>query len=439
MPVRLLFLLCLLSFNLQAVPEIQTWKTKQGVPVYFVEAHQLPMLDVQVIFDAGSARDGGTPGLAAISSHLMSEGADGMSTDEISNAFESLGANFNTNATYDSASVSLRSLSEDAKLQKALKTMQAVISKPEFPEASFERERKRILIGIQAKKQNPGSLASEAFYATLYEGHPYATPTEGTEESLKAMTIADLKNFHNSYYVRNNAMVVLVGDISRKQAEKIALQLTADLPAGEKPAAIPTPAAITTAKLNHIEHPSTQTHILVGQPGVRRGDPDYFALYVGNHVLGGGGMISRLFKEVREKRGLSYSAYSYFSPMRVEGPFISGLQTRTDQTDEAITVLMENMQNFIKEGPTEAELEASKKNITGGFPMRIDSNSKILGYLAMIGFYGMPLDYLNTFNEKINAVTVADIKAAFKKRLQPENFVTVKVGPKPEQGAASDS
>ena len=439
MRTRILFILCLLSLNLQAVPEIQTWTTQEGVPVYFVEAHELPMLDVQVLFDAGSARDGEHPGLAALTSHLLSEGASGMSTDEISNAFESLGANFGSDASYDSASVSLRSLSEENKLNKALDTMQAVLAQPDFPEAAFERERKRILIGIQAKKQNPGALAGEAFYANLYEGHPYAQPSEGTEESLSALTVADLHGFHKKFYVKNNAMVVMVGDVSRQQAEAIAVTLTEDLPTGEKPLALPEPAPLADAINKHIEHPSTQTHVLVGQTGVRRGDSDYFALYVGNHVLGGGGMVSRLFSEVREKRGLSYSAYSYFSPMRVEGPFISGLQTRTDQTDEAIAVLMDTMQQFIDEGPTPEELEASKKNITGGFPMRIDSNSKILGYLGMIGFYGMPLDYLNSFNDNINAVTIEDIKAAFKKRLHPEKFITVKVGPKPEAESASGS
>jgi zinc protease len=178
-----------------------------------------------------------------------------------------------------------------------------------------------------------------------------------------------------------------------------------------------------------IDHPSTQTHILVGQTGIKREDVDYFPLYVGNHVLGGGGMVSRLFAEIREKRGLSYSANSYFSPMRENGPFTASLQTRTDQTKEALLVLQEQLKIFIDNGPTEAELEASKKNITGGFPLRLSSNSKIIAYIGMIGFYDLPRDYLETFNANVNAVTVDQIKDAFKRRLSPDKFVTVMVGP----------
>ena len=177
-----------------------------------------------------------------------------------------------------------------------------------------------------------------------------------------------------------------------------------------------------------IEYPSAQTHILVGQPGVKRGDSDYFPLYVGNHILGGGGMVSRLFSEVREKRGLSYSAYSYFSPMLFKGPFVAGLQTKTEQVDEAISVLLENIKNYITDGPTEEELVAAKKNITGGYPLRIDSNSKILNYVVVIGYYKLPFDYLDTFNSNVEAVTVDSIKDAFKRRINPDKLVVVKVG-----------
>jgi zinc protease len=145
-------------------------------------------------------------------------------------------------------------------------------------------------------------------------------------------------------------------------------------------------------------------------------------------VLGGGGMVSRLFEEIREKRGLSYSAYSYFSPMRFNGPFLAGLQTKSDQVDEALSVLMENINSYIETGPTEEELIASKKNITGGYPLRIDSNSKILSYLVVIAYYKLPLDYLDTFNANVEAVTIEQIKDAFNRRVTPDKLVTVMVG-----------
>ncbi len=424
---------CLFSSLANATPDIQTWVTEKGARVFFVEAHELPMIDIKVIFDAGSSRDKTSSGLAVLSNDLLSEGAAGKSVDEISNGFESLGAVYGSNAGYDSASVSLRSLSDRSKLVPALKNLIDVLALPDFPETAFERERNRMLIGLRSKKQSPAALAKDAYYEALYDQHPYARPSEGTEESLQAIKLDDLKAFHKKHYLANNAVIAMVGDISRKQADKIAEQLTEKLPVGEKQKSIPKVTELNKAKTIYIEHPSGQMHILMGQPGLKRGDADYFPLYVGNHVLGGGGMTSRLFKEIREKRGLSYSAYSYFNPMREAGPFLSSLQTRADQADEAITVLNDNLKLFIDQGPTEEELIASKKNITGGFPLRLASNSKILSYLSVIGFYGLPLDYLETFNANIEAVTVEQIKDAFKRRLNPDKFVTVKVGPKAEE------
>ena len=161
---------------------------------------------------------------------------------------------------------------------------------------------------------------------------------------------------------------------------------------------------------------------------MKRGDPDYFALYVGNHVLGGSGLVSRISDEIREKRGLAYSAYSYFFPMHVAGPFMMGLQTRTEKTSEAIALLQKTLRKYIDEGPTAEELKASKQNITGGFPLRLDSNAKIIGNLAVIGFYGLPLDYLDTFNRHVEAVSVKDIRDAFRRRIDPDDLVTVTVG-----------
>jgi zinc protease len=177
-----------------------------------------------------------------------------------------------------------------------------------------------------------------------------------------------------------------------------------------------------------IAHPASQSHILLGYPGIKRGDPDLFPLYVGNYILGGGGFVSRLTEEVREKRGLVYSVYSYFMPMAELGPFQIGLQTKKDQANAALKLVHETLDKFLKNGVTEKELIAAKANIIGGFPMRIDSNGKILDYLSVIGFYKLPLNYLDEYNKKVASVTTAQIKEAFNRRLKPENFVTVIVG-----------
>lgn len=421
-------LLFLTSGAVSASPEIQTWETSNGVPVYYVHAPELPMVDIQLVFDAGSSRDGDKPGLAMLTTGLMSQGAGGKDADAISSGFESLGAVFGADTGYDSSSMSLRSLTEEDLLASALANLELVMTQPDFPKDALERRRSRTLIGLRSKQQSPGSLAQDAFMEAIYNSHPYANPSEGTEESIKAISRKDVVGFFKQYFVASNAMVVMVGAVDRAKAEAIAEQVASVLPKGEKPAPLPEVNGLDESEKVVIEHPSAQTHILVGQPGIKRGDADYFPLYVGNHILGGGGMVSRLFEEVREKRGLSYSAYSYFSPMRFKGPFIAGLQTKTEQADEALSVLFENIRKFIDKGPTEEELLASQKNITGGYPLRIDSNGKILSYVTVIGFYGLPLDYLEKFNDEVNAVTVEQIRDAFERRVLPDKLVTVMVG-----------
>jgi zinc protease len=226
----------------------------------------------------------------------------------------------------------------------------------------------------------------------------------------------------------SRATLVLVGDISRKQAEAVAARLADTLPAGEKAPPLPAVAMLKQASTQFIDYPSTQSNVLMGQPGVRRGDPDYFALYVGNHVLGGSGLVSRISEEIREKRGLSYSAYSYFVPMKQDGPYTLGFQTRNEKREEALAVLRTTVRKFVEEGPTEKELQASKNNIIGGFPLAVASNSKITEYLAMIGFYDLPLDYLSTFTDRIRAVTAEQVRDAFHRRVKVDDMVTVIVG-----------
>jgi len=167
---------------------------------------------------------------------------------------------------------------------------------------------------------------------------------------------------------------------------------------------------------------------MMGAPGIARNDPDLLALSVGNYILGGGGFVSRLTEEVREKKGMVYSVYSYFSPRKQRGPFLINFQTKKTQVDEALSLVKKTLNDFIDNGVTEEELAAAKANIIGGFPMKIDSNKKILSYLSVIGFYDLPLDYLETYNDKIAAITTEQIKAAFQKHLNPEKMVTVIVG-----------
>ena len=424
----LLFGLFIVSPSLLAGVNIQHWTTDNGARVYFVAAPELPMVDLQIIFDAGAARDKDKAGTALITNGLLAEGAGDLNANQISERFDELGARFGYDAQRDMANLTLRSLSDDKVLNPALDTMALVLSQPTFPKEAFERERKRMLIGLEQRKQSPGALADEAFYKAVFKSHPYAVMPSGYEDTVGSLTIDDLKAFYKRYYVASNAVIAIVGDLDRSEAEQVAATIVAQLPQGTPAEKLPDVANLNDQEVIKLEHPSTQTHILLGQPGMKRGDPDYYALYVGNHILGGSGLVARLSNEIREKRGLAYSSYSYFLPMRKDGPFQIGLQTRNDQAEEALSVVRETLKTFIENGPTAEEINASKKNITGGFPLRISSNKKILGYIGMIGFYGLPLDYLDTFNEKIQAVSAADIQDAFKRRVNPDTMVTVLVG-----------
>ncbi len=412
----------------QAAAKIEHWQTPQGSRVYYVHTEGLPMVDIQVAFDAGSARDGSQFGLSALTSALLDTGAGPWNADEIAQRFESVGAQFGAGISSDMASVSLRSLTDKPLFDKALETMQVILTQPKFNEADFQREKNRTLAGLKQQEESPGDLAGIAFYKALYGDHPYGHPSSGLIPTVSVLTVSDLRNFYQKYYVAANAMVVIVGDLTRQQAEQTAEKLIGGLAAGQKPEPLPEVLMPVKAGMQHIEFPSSQTHVLVGMPGTYRKDPDYFTLYVGNHILGGGALVSKLFDEVREKRGLAYSASSSFAPLFRSGPFAISLQTRNDQTGQALDVVNKTLADFIAKGPTEAELTAAKQNITGGFAMRFDTNKKLASYVSMIGFYEMPLDYLDTFQQNVDKVTAASVKDAFKRRIDPQLMQTITVG-----------
>lgn len=428
----LILLILFFSGIVHGIPVIQHWTTTNGARVYFVPAPEIPMVDMQVVFDAGAARDGDKFGLALMTNAVLSEGAGALDADAIAKRFDELGARFGSSSHRDMSEFSLRSLSDSTLLQPVAELMALILTKPTFPKVAFVREKNRVLVSLRARRQSPGKLASEAFYQDIYGTHPYATMPLGTEASVKALTRRDLIDFRKRYFVARNAIIAIVGALDRSQAETLVETLVGRLPAGNPALTLPKVDDLKAASINQQQYPSTQSHVLVGQPGISRGDPDYFPLYLGNHILGGNGLVSRISEEIREQRGLSYSAYSYFSSMRRRGPFVIGLQTRNESMVEALRVLRDVLNKFVAKGPTAVELEAAKKNITGGFALRISSNKKIIEYIAMIGFYGLPLDYLDTFNDRIQGVTLEKIKQAFHRRINPGKMVTVIVGNAPK-------
>jgi zinc protease len=413
----------------EAGPKIQHWQAPSGAQVYFVENHDLPMLDVAVNFPAGSGFDSAEKsGLAGLTHGLLELGAEGMSEDDIARKLADIGAQLGGQFDADRANIAVRTLSSRAERDEALAVMARVLQRPLFSETILAREKARLIAALKEAETKPEAIAAKTFGKAVFGAHPYGLPGSGEITSVEKLQRSDLDAFYSTHYGAKSAVVALMGDVSRAEAEIIAQNLTSQLPPGGASSEIAQVVLQSSASKLRIPHPATQSHILIGAPGVARNDADYFPLYVGNYILGGGGFVSRLMQEVREKRGMAYSVYSYFIPMQQPGAFQIGLQTRKDQADEALNIVNTTLRDFIEQGVSEKELSAAKQNIINGFPLRIDSNKKILDYLSAIGFYNLPLSYLDDFPGKISKVTVSEIRAAFKRKVNPDVMATVIVG-----------
>jgi zinc protease len=410
-----------------ATPQIQHWHAPSGARVYFVEDHGLPMLDVAVSFPAGSGFDvAGKVGVASLTFGMLDLGSQGLSEDDISRKLADIGAQMGGQFDADRAGLTMRTLSSAAERNAALDIMGSCLQQPLFPEPILAREKARLIASLKEEETRPESIADKAFGKAVFGAHPYGWHMDVAD--AEKIQRPELESFYHDHYSAKHAVVALMGDVTRAQAEAIAQQLTANLPAGDASAQIAPVLIRIKPSEQRIPHPATQSHILIGTPGIARNDEDYFPLYVGNYILGGGGFVSRLMNEVREKRGMAYSVYSYFMPMQQPGAFQIGLQTKKEQADESLRLVRETLRTFIDKGVTEKELRAAKQNIIGGFPLRIDSNRKILDYLSMIGFYELPLTYLDDFTDKVNKVTTKQIHDAFKRRIDPDALATVIVG-----------
>lgn len=408
---------------------IQHWQTPQGTDVYFVPTQQLPILDIQVMFNAGAARDVNQFGVANFTNALLDEGAGALTADQVAEQFDKVGAVYSAAASRDLASVGLRSLTDPQFLEPALKTFVTVLTAPQFSPAAVERVRKQIISGIQEQQQMPAEIARNAFLHTLYGNQPYGHNTLGTLESITAIQREDLLHFYQNYYVAKNAQIIMVGDVSTEKAKAIAEQITHSLSMGQ---AAPVIADVTVAPNKaapqNISYPSQQTTALLGQISISPQDPDYIPLYVGNYTLGGDALLSELSLQVRSQQGWAYSIVSQFSPLQGKGPFLVFLQTRNTEAQHAIDLTQKILANFVQQGPTEQQLTAAKQNIIGSFPLGLTSNADILGQLAYMVFYHLPMDYLDTYRAKVNAVTAEQIREVFQRHINPDAMAVVTVG-----------
>lgn len=436
---RLASLVCglLVGVPAWAALPIEHWVHPSGAKVYWVRSDALPMVDVQVDVDGGSRRDPvGQVGLAAATASLLTKGVatPGQAPEDenaLTEAWSELGAQWSAQATSDRLSFRLRTLTQGDLLPRAVALAARQLAHPAFPEPVWSRERERLVAAWQEAQTRPDTLANRRFAEAVYGAHPYGWSPSPT--TWGAITTADMRAFYRRHARLCDARVTVVGRVDRAQVDR----LVGTLLAGWRGHGCPALAAVPEVQPLQVPHKldlpfkAAQAQVLVGQPGMARADPDFLALTLGNHILGGGGFTSRLMKELREQRGLTYGVYSYFAPGRHAGAFTIGFQTRPDQAKAATELVHSVLRRFVSEGPTDAELQEAKASLVNGFPLRLDSNRKLMDNVAALAWNGLPLDYLDTWTTQVEAIPADRVRMALQRVLQPDRLVTVVVGGAP--------
>jgi zinc protease len=428
--------MCLfVSCNSAAGIPIENWTQPNGAQVFLVQSPAIPMVDVRLEFDAGARRDPmGKAGLASVMAASLADGVraaarePALDENALGEAWADLGASFSAVAGLDRLSVSLRTLTYPDLLPRAVALAARQLGEPSFPAAKWQRDRPKWIASMKEADTRPATVARRAYVHAVFGSHPYGA--EATAATLQRITVQDMAAVHARLLRPCYARVSLVGALSRAQADALVAQLLSRLPGKACPALQPVPEVPGLQKAQDIviAFASSQAHVLLGQPGYARRDPDHLALAVGNHILGGGGFTSRLTEEVREQRGLSYSVDSHFAPGMQAGAFTISLQTRPDQAGQALELARAVLERFVSDGPTEAELQAAKDHLIGSFPLQLDGNLKLLDSVANIAWNDLPLDYLDTWAQRVQHLTPGGIRAAFARVLQTEKMVSVVLG-----------
>ena len=406
-----------------------------GIVLLVKENHALPVVTVSMIIKAGSVMEPSDKGgLAHLTAGLLTKGADKMSANDISEAIDYVGGSLSTGGSTDYATAKLTVLKKD--LDTGFSLLGKVLTKPAFDQAEVDRLKKAIKAGIMRDEQEPESVASKAFAKAVYGAdNPYGRPVEGTVESIDKITKDDIKAFHDKYYAPNNCIMAVVGEISAAEAKKLISVYLKEWPKKEVAAPVipPTPQP-NGVQMILIDRDITQANILMGHPGVNRENPDYYKLYVMNYILGGGGFASRILDKVRDDMGLAYSAYSYFNANKYQGSYMAGLETKNQSAKTAIDETLKIIENIRKEPVTDKELQDAKDYITGSFPRKMDTNSKIAELLTQVEFYNIGLNYFEMYEREITKVTKEDVLEAARKYLHPDNLYIIEVANLKEAG-----
>jgi zinc protease len=384
------------------------------------------MVVIQMLVDAGARRDPrGQEGLAALTADLLTEGTKTRSATQISEATDFIGASLGTSADLDYASLSLTVLRKD--LDTGLSLLTDVLLHPSFPEAEVTRRRESTLASMKASEDDPGNVAQRAFAHSLFGDAPYGHLAIGTPDAVRRLGRKEIVSFYERYYHPERSIITVVGDVS---AADIAQRLQAALadwngaaaPASEDPAVGPPhPETLT------IEKPITQANIILGQRGIARDNPDYYALTVMNYILGAGGFSSRLLDNIRTRAGLAYSVGSFFSVNKSPGSFQVVMQTKNESATDAIQRACGEIERIRKEAVSDDELKEAQLYLTGSFPLRLDTNAKIAGFLAQVEFFNLGADYADTYARRINAVTKEEVLRVAQQYLHPEQMELVVV------------
>ena len=430
MKPTLLALALLLPLSVQAATDIQRWRNRDGTQILLVERHENPIIDLEVSFKgAGSvANPDGKSQVAEFTAALLTDGTQELDEEAFNAEADNIGAHISSDSNAESASAGFRSLSKADIRDKAANLLNHSLTRPRFDEAVFRRRQIQSITGLQQQETTPDYTATRELTKLIYPNHPYGSGANVTVDSLKRVSLDDIRAFHRTHYGKDNAIVAIVGDLNRKQAEQLVERVLKDLPAKATATHAIPPVPKQTAQRRDIPFAGTQAQVLLGTSLIKRHDPDYYALVAGNYILGGGGFDSRLMKVLRDQHGYTYGVYSSLAPATEEGTFTVSYSTQKKNTKASLADTQAVIEQFIAEGPTEAELKQAKANIVGGFPLRYDSNDKLLNYLSLIGLYDLPNDYLEAYPKAINSLTVEQVRDAWQRRVKFKDLNTVVVG-----------
>ncbi len=407
--------------------EITRVTTPAGFKTWFVREETIPIITVTLSFDGGSALDpAGLEGLANFVSGTLDEGAGDLPSLAYQKRLQELAISISFNAYKDRFRVRLRTLTKNR--EEAFRLLGMVLQSPRFDEKAIERVRVQILTNIENEAEDANSVAAKAWFRKIYPSHVYGRPSNGTKESVAAITSDDLRGFVKRRFARDNVLIGAVGNIGSDELSRLLDSALAGLPTASHPVDVAEIVPVSEGSLTVIRKPNPQSVVIFGMPGIKRNDPDYYAAYVMNYVLGGGGFTSRLYQEVREKRGLAYSVYSYLYPYEYSAIYLGGVATANARVAESLDVVRAEIMRLAEEGISEDELQKAKTYLNGSFPLRLDSNAKIANMLVGIQVSKLGVDYIEKRPGYIDAVTIEDIRRVAKRLLRPEAMTFVIVG-----------